>query len=212
MATRKKNWAAAKIIGGLVLLVVAVVGLVYGAILREMERAELDYSQGNAESALQRYETVEQQLRSYGVIRFMPRQDRQNLLLNQARLLYALKRYDEAAERLERENELSGMTTDGRFFLLRGNIAFRKAASDYTESQQKDARVLEDALRGAEDNLRDSLRLTPQSWDAKYNYEFINYVRRMMNQNDDQNKVKILMENVRVKETQPQALPPDQAS
>ena len=71
--------------------------------------------------------------------------------------------------------------------------------------------MLEESLLAAEESLRDSLRLSPNDWDAKFNYEFINYVRNLMNQND-QGKIKILMENVRVKETQPKPLPPDQQS
>ena len=95
---------------------------------------------------------------------------------------------------------------------MRGDISFRKAVSDYQQSERKDAKVLEDALRSAEDTLRESLRLVPDNWDAKFNYEFISYVRRMMNQQGDEEKIKILMENVRVKQTQPKALPPDQQS
>ena len=201
-----------KIVLGVALLLVTGIGLWYGSLLSEMNRAVEDYRQGDAETALARYENVESKIRGVGLLRFIPTRDRQNLFLNQARLLYDLGNYDEAAECLERENEIAGLTTDGRFFLLRGDISFRKAVSDYRESERKDAKVLEDAFRSAEDNLRDSLRLVPDDWDAKFNYEFINYVRRMMNQNDDEEKIKILMENVRVKQTQPKALPPDQQS
>ena len=137
--------------------------------------------------------------------------DRRNLILNQTRLLYALGRYDDAQERMDRESEIAGATgnNDGRFLLLKGEIAFRKAFKNYRESTKKDPRLLEEALRAAEDNLRDSLRLSPNDWDAKYNFEYVNYIRNLMNQ-DQQGKIKILMENVRVKEMQPQALPADQ--
>ena len=177
-----------------------------------MHQAADDYRQGDTETALGRYQNVERKVRGVGMLRFIPARDRQNLLLTQARLLYDLDRFEEAAEQLEKENEVAGLTTDGRFFLLRGDISFRIAVSNYRESERKDAKVLEDAFRSAEDNLRDSLRLAPDDWDAKFNYEFINYVRRMMNQNQDEEKIKILMENVRVKQTQPKALPPDQQS
>jgi tetratricopeptide (TPR) repeat protein len=202
----------AKIVVGVALLLVTGVGLWYWSLLSEMNQAVEDYRQGDAETALSRYENVESKIRGVGLLRFMPTGDRQDLFLNQGRLHYDLGNYDEAAECLERENEIAGLTTDGRFFLLRGDISFRKAVSDYRESERKDAKVLEDAFRSAEDNLRDSMRLIPDDWDAKFNYEFINYVRRMMNQNEDEEQIKILMENVRVKQTQPQALPPDQQS
>ena len=211
MAKRSYARDVGKLFGGVALVVVAVVGLGYGAVLREMQRALDEYNQGDTDAALKRYEAVEQRLQRFGALRLIPRRDRQNLILNQARLLYATKRYDEAAERLERENDAPGSNSDGRFLLLRGEIAFRKAVSNYQESQKKDPRVLEESLLAAEDSLRDSLRLSPNDWDAKYNYEFIQYVRNLMNQND-QGKIKILMENVRVKETQPKPLPPDQQS
>ncbi|MCH8266611.1 MAG: hypothetical protein O7A06_02625 [Acidobacteria bacterium] len=212
MAKKQNDFYVAKAILGVVLLMVTGVGLWYWSLLSEMRQAVDDYRQGDAETALGRYEEVERKIRGVGMLRFIPARDRQNLFLNQARLLYDLGRYEEAAEQLEKENEIAGLTTDGRFFLLRGDISFRKAVSDYQESERKDAKVLEDALRSAEDNLRDSLRLVADDWDAKFNYEFINYVRRMMNQNQDEEKIKILMENVRVKQTQPKALPPDQQS
>ena len=212
MAKKQNDFYVAKAILGVVLLMVTGVGLWYWSLLSEMRQAVDDYRQGDAETALGRYEEVERKIRGVGMLRFIPARDRQNLFLNQARLLYDLDRFEEAAEQLEKENEIAGLTTDGRFFLLRGDISFRKAVSDYQESERKDAKVLEDALRSAEDNLRDSLRLVADDWDAKFNYEFINYVRRMLNQNQDEEKIKILMENVRVKQTQPKALPPDQQS
>jgi tetratricopeptide (TPR) repeat protein len=188
---------------------VAIIGLAYGSLLKGMDSAASDFARGDNEGALKKYEAVESRVRAMGAIRIIPTADRRNLILNEARLLYAQGKYDDAMERMERENEISGNTTDGRFLLLRGEIAFRKAVKNYRESAKKDPRVLEEALRGAEDNLRDSLRLIPDSWDAKYNFEFVNYIRNLMNQ-DEQGKIKILMENVRVKEMQPKALPADQ--
>ena len=212
MAKKQNDMYLAKAILGLVLLMVSGVGLWYWSLLSEMRQAADDYRQGDTETALGQYENVERKVRGVGMLRFIPARDRQNLILNQARLLYDLGRYDEAAEQLEKENEIAGLTTDGRFFLLRGEISFRKAMSDYQQSARKDRKVLEDALRSAEDNLQDSLRWAPDDWDGKFNFEYIDYVRRMMNENQDEEKIKILMENVRVKQTQPKALTPDQQS
>jgi hypothetical protein len=89
---------------------------------------------------------------------------------------------------------------------LKGEIIFRKAMKNYRESIKKDQRLLEEAMHSAEDTLRESLRLNPNDWDAKYNFEYVNYVRSLMKQ-DQQGKIKILMENVRVEEQRPQALP-----
>jgi len=209
MARKTYNSGVVKLFAGIVLLIVTTIGLAYGSLLRGMDRAADEYSRGDNEGALKQYENIEQRLHNWGAIRAIPSRDRQNLILNEARLLYALGRYDDAQDRMERENEISGNTTDGRFLLLRGEIAFRKAVNNYRESKKKDPRVLEEALHAAEDNLRDSLRLAPNDWDAKYNFEFVNYIRNLMNQ-DEQGKIKILMENVRIKEMQPKALLPEQ--
>jgi len=209
MARKQYGKQAAELIAGIVLLIVAVIGLSYGSMLSAMETAAEDYSRGDSEGALKKYEGVEQRLRSLGFLRIIPSKDRRNLILDEARLLYVQGKYDEAMEHMERENEISGNTTDGRFLLLRGEIAFRKAVKNYRESTKKDPRLLEEALRSSEDNLRDSLRLAPNDWDAKYDFEFVNYIRNLMNQNE-QGKMKILMENVRIKEMQPKALPAEQ--
>jgi tetratricopeptide (TPR) repeat protein len=199
-----------KMLAGMALLIVTLIGLGYGSLLRNMDQAAEEYKRGDLQSALKRYEMVDERLRSAGALRLIPLKDRRNLTLNQARLLYADGRYDEALERLDRESELSGgsANNDGRFLLLKGEIAFRKAVKSHRQAAKPDQRVLEDALHAAEDLLRESLRLSPNDWDAKYNFEYVNYVRSLMNQ-DQQGKIKILMENVRVEERRPPALPPD---
>ena len=211
MARKQYGQQFGKIFAAIVLLIVTVIGLSYGSLLRDMDQAAEEYSRGDADAALKRYDSIDQRLRSIGALRAIPVKDRRNLILNQTRLLYALGRYDDAMERMDREAEIAGATSnnDGRFLLLKGEIAFRKAFKNYRESTKKDPRLLEEALRAAEDNLRDSLRLSPNDWDAKYNFEYVNYIRNLMNQ-DQPGKIKILMENVRVKEMQPQALPADQ--
>ena len=207
MAQKQYGKQVGKIFAAMVLLAMTLIGLIYGSLLREMDQAAEDYSQGDPEAALARYQKIEQRLRSMGALRIIPVRDRRNLILNQARLLYALGRYDDALERMDREAEISGTSNnDGRFLLLKGEIAFRKATKNYRESVKKDSRLLEEALHAAEDSLRDSLRLSPNDWDAKYNFEYVNFVRRLMNQ-DQQGKIKILMENVRVEEQRPPALP-----
>jgi len=206
MARKRYGRTMGKIVAGVVLAIIAFFGLQYWSMLQEMDQAVADYRQGDTESALKRYEDVEAKLRTYGAMRLIPARDRQNLILNQARLLYSMKRYEDAAERMEKEDEITGVTTDGRFFLLRGNIGFRRAVTNYQQSTKKDANLLEENLLGAEDSLRESLRLNPTDWDAKYNFEYINYIRKMLTSKDS-GKVKLLMEE----EAKPQTkeLPPE---
>src|SRR5579885_890280 len=149
MARKNYGKQAGKIVAGVILLLVALVGLTYGSWLRTMDEAADDYSKGDTEGALKKYESVEAKVRGMGARRIIPAKDRKNLILNEARLLYAEGKYDDAVERMERENEISGTTTDGRFLLLRGEIAFRKAVKNYRESTKKDPRLLEEALRAA---------------------------------------------------------------
>ena len=147
---RKKTYGKeiAKLFLGVVLLILAVIGLSYGSLLKGMDQAAADYGRGDNEAALKKYETIDARVRGLGAIRIIPAKDRRNLILNESRLLYALGKYDEAMERMEAENTISGNTTDGRFLLLRGEIAFRKAVKNYRESAKKDPRVLEEQLRG----------------------------------------------------------------
>ena len=209
MARKQYGKQLGKIFAAIALLIVTVIGLTYGSLLRGMDQAAEEYSQGDPEAALKRYEDIEQRFRSMGALRLIPMKDRRNLILNQARLLYALARYDDAQERMDREAEIAGTTSDdGRYLLLKGEIAFRKALKNYRDSAKKDGRLFEEALHAAEDTLRDSLRLSPNDWDAKYNFEYVNYVRNLLNQ-DQQGKIKILMENVRVEEQRPPVLPAD---
>jgi hypothetical protein len=89
MARKRKSQGLmiVKVILGVVLAVVAYVGLKYESLLKEMDAAAVDYSKGDLESALKRYEGVEENLRNgigMNVLRYIPAKDRQNLLLNQA--------------------------------------------------------------------------------------------------------------------------------
>jgi tetratricopeptide (TPR) repeat protein len=213
MARKRKSQGlmVAKVVLGVVLAIVAYLGLKYESMLKEMDAAAVDYSKGDLDSALKRYESVEEGLRGglgVNILRYVPERDRQNLFLNQARMLYGKKQYNDAGDRLEKENEIAGVTTDSRFFLLRGNINFRKAVTTYQQSQKKDANLLEENLLGAEDQVKESLQMAPGEWDAKYNFEFINNVRKMLTSNDSE-KVKLLMEE----EAKPQTkeLPPELA-
>ena len=201
----------AKIAAAIALVIILVIAVLYGSVLHAMDRAADAYNKGDTETALKTYENIEQRVRSLGAIRIIPAKDRQNLFLNQARLLYALGRYDDAKERMEREAEISGSSTnDSRFLLLKGEIAFRAGMKNYRESTKRDVRLLEEALQVSEDTFRDSLRLNPNDWDAKYDFEYINYLRNLMN-SDQKGQIKILMENVRLEDQRPPALPADQA-
>ena len=75
MARKQYGKNVAKMFLGLGLLVVAAVGLAYWSLVREMGRAENDYSQGATEAALRRYENVEKRLRAVGILRFFPAHD-----------------------------------------------------------------------------------------------------------------------------------------
>ena len=174
MARKKYGKQFGKAFAAMALLIVTVIGLSYGSLLRGMDQAAAEYGRGDVEAALTQYESIEGRLRSLGALRMIPAKDRGNLILNQARLLYALGRYDDAEVAMDREAEIAGVTNnDCRYLLLNGDIAFRRAIRNYRESSERDPGLLDDALRTAETYLRDSLRLCPDDWDAKYNFEFL---------------------------------------
>ena len=163
-----------------------------------MDRAASLYGQGDIEAALTAYDSVEARLGTHGAMRLIPSRDRQSLLLNKARLLYALSRYDEAIEQLGKEDEISGVSTDARFFLLRGNISYRRARLKYDQAPKVDLNTLNLALNVfqedllvSEDSYRESLQLDPADWDSKYNFEFMRNMRRTMGTSSEE-RVKFL--------------------
>lgn len=187
MAKMRRGHAIGKSLAAVVLALVTYVGLQYGAMLRDLDRAASAYSQGDLEGALRLYDGVESRLRTHAAMRLIPSADRQTLFLNQARLLYSLKRYDDAVDRLGREEAISGVATDGRFFLLRGNITYRRARAKWDDAPKVDlqtmnlaANVFQDAVSACEDSFQQSLEINPNDWDAKYNLEFMHSLRRTL--------------------------------
>ena len=216
MARKRYGRTVGKSLAAVVLALVGYIGLQYHAMLRDMDRAAGVYAQGNLEGALQAYEGVESRLRAHGAIRLIPSSDRQTLLLNEARLLYALGRYDEAVDRLQREDDISGVATDGRFFLLRGNITFQRALQEYRKPSAtpqvtpaglaESVNLLREGLIRAEDSYRESLQINPNDWDAKYNYEYVDNMQKDLAASVEEH-IKILEES----EVPPtEALPPEQ--
>jgi tetratricopeptide (TPR) repeat protein len=215
MARKRQGRTAGKVLASVVLALIAYPGLQYHVMLREMDRATVLYSQGNLDGALTAYERVESKLRAHGAMRLIPASDRQTLLLNEARVLYTLGRYDEAIDRLQREDDLSGVATDGRFSLLRGNITFRRAIEEYRKPSKtpqvtqaglaESLNLLKDGLNRAEESYRQSLQLNPNDWDAKYNYEYVSKMQKDLAGTVEEN-MKILQEELPPTE----ALPPEQ--
>lgn len=207
MAGKHYNRHILKFSAGILLLIMSLIGLGYSSLLRGMARAAEDYNRGDTESALRRYDDIERQLRSFRVIRFIPGEDRRILFLDEARSLYSLGRYDDALERMERENQFSAMITDGRFSLLRGDVTFRKGTIN-AGAAKSDPQILEDAISAAEDDLRESLRQDPNNWDAKYNFEYVNYIRKQLER--DQKEGLKLLPQIPDKENQTKSLSPKQ--
>ena len=207
MARKHYNRHILKFSAGILLLIMSLSGLEYSSLLRGMDRAAEDYNRGDTESALKRYDDIERQLRSFRVIRFIPREDRRILFLDEARSLYSLGRYDDALERMERENQFSAMITDGRFSLLRGDVTFRKGTIN-AGAAKSDPQILEDAISAAEDDLRESLRQDPNNWDAKYNFEYVNYIQKQLER--DQKEGLKLLPQIPDKENRTKSLSPKQ--
>ena len=107
------------------------------------------------------------------------------------------------------------MATDGRFFLLRGNITFRRAIEEYRKPSKspqvtqaglaESLNLLKDGLNRAEESYRQSLQLNPNDWDAKYNYEYVGKMQKDLAGTVEEN-MKILQEELPPTE----ALPPEQ--
>jgi len=206
LARKRSNKQIVRFSAGILLLIVSLIGAEYASVLRGMSLAADDFNRGDPQSALKRYDDMERHLRSFGAMRFIPGEDRRILFLDQARSLYALGRYDDALERMERESQFSGVA-DSRFSLMRGEITFRKATQD-TRTVGDDPQILEDALSAAQDDLRQSLREEPGSWDAKYDFEYVNYVKSELERNQKEGMK--LLPQVLNNENQTRTLSPKQ--
>ena len=206
MARKRSNKQIISFSIGTLLLIVSLIGVEYASLLRGMSLAAQDSSQGDPESALKRYDDMERRLRFLGAMRLIPGEDRRILFLDQAQSLYAMGRYDDALERLERESQFSGVA-DSRFSLLRGEIAFRKATQN-ARAAGDDPQILEDALSASQDDLRQSLREDPNSWDAKYDFEYVNYVKNELEK--DQKESMKLLPQIPNNENHTRALSPKQ--
>jgi hypothetical protein len=191
---------------GILLLILSLIGLEYASLLRGIDLATDDYNRSDPEAALKRYDGIELRLRSFEAMRFIPGEDRRILFLNEARSLYALGHYDDALERIERENQFSGVS-DSRFSLLRGEITFRKATQN-DKASTDDPQILEDAMSAAQDDLRQSLRAEPNNWDAKYDFEYVNYIRNELEK--DQKEGMKLLPQIPNNENQTRSLSPKQ--
>ena len=66
---------------------------------------------------------------------------------------------------------------------MRGEITFRKAIKASHDSGDDDPHALSEAIGPAEDDLRESLRQDPNDWDAKYNLEYVDYIRMTLEKN-----------------------------
>jgi len=206
LARKRSNKRIIKFSVGILLLIVSLVGVEYASLLRAMNLAGGDFNRADPESALKRYDDIDRRLRSFGAMRFIPGEDRRILFLDEARSLYALGRYDEALERIERESQFSGVA-DSRFSLLRGEITFRKATQN-ARAAGDDPQVLEDALSAAQDDLRQSLREEPNRWDAKYDFEYVDYIKSELEK--DQKEGMKLLPQIPNNENQTRSLSPKQ--
>jgi hypothetical protein len=206
LARKRSNKQVIRFSLGILLLIVSLIDVEYASLLRGMSLAAQDYNRGDAESALKRYDDMERRLRSFGAMRLIPSEDRRILFLDAARSLYALGRYDDALEHIERESQFSGVA-DSRFSLLRGEIAFRKATQNAT-APGDDPQILEDALSASQDDLRQSRREDPNSWDAKYDFEYVNYIKSELEK--DQKEGMKLLPQIPNNENHTRALSPKQ--
>ena len=202
MARKHYNRHILKFSSGILLLIVSSVGLEYGSLLRAMDQAAEDYGRSDVEAALKRVVCVTIQS-----VMNPPYEAPIILFLDEARSLYSLGRYDDALERMERENQFSAMITDGRFSLLRGDVTFRKGTIN-AGAAKSDSQILEDAISAAEDDLRESLRQDPNNWDAKYNFEYVNYIQKQLER--DQKEGLKLLPQIPDKENRTKSLSPKQ--
>jgi len=179
---------------GLVLVVLATAGIMYGNFAREMEQANASFVRRDLKDATARYEKI--MTRFDGVPRLKPilRRQFEAAVFEYAQLLYQQGRYEDAVKMLEsRAADTRTLTATAPFHLWLGNALFRVAVL----KEKND--LSSESLQTVAEEYEEALRLQPANWDAKHNYEFVRFLQEQKNaaQNKDDKNLQLLLSTIR---------------
>jgi tetratricopeptide (TPR) repeat protein len=196
----------AKILGYLFLLIISVALIGYGWMMRQFERAQNAYRQGDSARALEIYGEVHSPFQKLPWMSTLFKDEYEHLNLNEVAILYSQRKYQEALAKLEGlPADAPSLVESGEYSFWMGNLLFRQAL----ESKNPETSV--NALKGALSEYQKGLVAQPDDWDLKFNYELVRHIFAQQDRNRQQQeqKVKTLIEKMRPQEPSRQELAPE---
>lgn len=196
----------AKTLGYILLLIISMTLIGYGWMMRQFERAQNAYRQGDSERALELYGKVENRFQQLPWLSAVFKEEYEHMNLNEVAILYNQRKYQEALAKLEAlPADASSMAENSEYSFWMGNLLFRQAV----ESKNPETSV--NSLKAALSEYQKGLVAQPDDWDLKFNYELVRHIFSQKDQSRQQQeqKVKTLIEKMRPQEPSRQELAPE---
>jgi tetratricopeptide (TPR) repeat protein len=196
----------AKTLGYILLLIMSVTLIGYGWMMRQFERAQNAYRQGDSARALELYGSVENRFQQLPWMSAVFKEEYGHMNLNEVAILYSERKYQEALAKLEAlPADAPSLVENSEYSFWMGNLLFRQAV----ESKNPETSV--NALKAALSEYQKGLVAQPDDWDLKFNYELVRHIFAQKDQNRQQQeqKVKTLIEKMRPQEPSRQELAPE---
>jgi tetratricopeptide (TPR) repeat protein len=196
----------AKTLGYILLFVISVALIGYGWMMRQFERAQNAYRQGDSAQSLEIYGEVDRPFQKLPWMSALFKEEYEHLNLNQVAILYSQGKYREALAKIEGlPADDPSLAENGEYSFWMGNLLFRQAL----ETKNTEASV--NALKGALSEYQKGLVAQPDDWDLKFNYELVRHIFSQQDRSRQQQeqKVKTLIEKMRPQEPSRQELAPE---
>jgi tetratricopeptide (TPR) repeat protein len=196
----------AKTLGYILLLVISVTLIGYGWMMRQFERAQNAYRQGDSAQSLEIYGEVDKPFQKLPWMSALFKEEYEHLNLNQVAILYGQRKYQEAFAKLEGlPADAPSVVESSEYSFWMGNLLFRQAL----ETKNTESSV--NALKAALSEYQKGLVAQPDDWDLKFNYELVRniFAQKDQNRQQQEQKVKTLIEKMRPQEPSRQELAPE---
>jgi tetratricopeptide (TPR) repeat protein len=196
----------AKTIGYVLLFIISMTLIGYGWMMRQFEHAQNAYRQGDSERALELYGKVENRFQQLPWMSAVFKEEYEHMNLNEVAILYNQRKYQEALAKLEAlPADAPSMAENSEYSFWMGNLLFRQAV----ESKNPETSV--NSLKAALSEYQKGLVAQPDDWDLKFNYELVRHIFSQKDQSRQQQeqKVKTLIEKMRPQEPSRQELAPE---
>ena len=180
--------------------------LSYGWLIRQMDKAQKAWGNGDSPRALEIYGRLEG---LFHKIPWLPRileGEYKTVSFGRVSILYAQRRDDEAIKMLEELPAYNpSLSESGEYSFWMGNLLFRQA------SRTEDPESSVEALKSALSEYQRGLAAHSDDWDLKYNYELVRTIfsQRDRDKKKEEQKVKSILDKMRPTEPSRQDVAPE---